>query len=253
MLSKIFKVKVIALAISTFSTTTHANEIEGVHVKEFSLKADRSRLIVNDSSRGVLLTFENNHEYPMLVQTRIIGEDKKSKVDNFIATPPLFRLNEGQKSKVRIYKQDTNNLPKDRETLFWTCAKGIPPTEKDIWAKENADSLKSRKVVLGVNLAVENCIKLFYRPQGVSSVNFESGRELVWSVKNGKLNAYNPTPNYINLNKLNIDNVEVNPPEFIPPFSEKIYDIKVSHSVKIDWNVITDLGGAGKTHHEEIK
>ncbi|MCW3417785.1 fimbria/pilus periplasmic chaperone [Escherichia coli] len=76
-----------------------------MNVKEFSVKVDRSRLIAHESSHGSLLTIENSHKYPILVQTRIINEDKKGKSEHFIATPPIFRLNEGQKSKIRIYKK----------------------------------------------------------------------------------------------------------------------------------------------------
>ncbi|EFF0498834.1 fimbria/pilus periplasmic chaperone [Escherichia coli] len=253
MFKKKIKAKAVALVLSSMFTTAYANEITGMHVKEFSLKTDRSRLIVNESDRGTLLTYENSHNYPMLVQTRIIDGDKKNKAENFIATPPLFRLNEGQKSKVRIYKKDTNNLSKNKETLFWICSKGIPPTEKDVWAKENAESKKESKAVLGVTLAVENCIKLFHRPKGVSAVTFESGGDLVWSVMNGKLKAYNPTQNYMNMKKISVNGLDVKFPEFIPPLSEKIYDLKVTGSEKIEWSVITDLGGAGKIHHGKIK
>lgn len=234
------------------SMPIYANEIHDINVKEFSLKADRSRIIINDSGRGALLTLENNHEYPMLVQTRILDEHKNRKSEAFIATPPLFRLNEGQKSKVRIYKKNADGLPKDRETLFWTCTKGIPPTEKDVWAKENENSIKANKTVLGINLAVENCIKLFHRPKGVPSVDFEGGKEIVWSRKNGKLRANNPTPNYINFEMLFINGLEVKSPEFIPPFSEKIYDINTSAKANIEWRVITDFGGIGRKHNAKV-
>ncbi|EFI3189885.1 fimbria/pilus periplasmic chaperone, partial [Escherichia coli] len=225
----------------------------GMNVKEFSVKVDRSRLIAHESSHGSLLTIENSHKYPILVQTRIINEDKKGKSEHFIATPPIFRLNEGQKSKIRIYKKNTVNLPKDKESLFWTCTKGISPTEKDLWAKENAESKKNNKTVLGVNLAIENCIKLFYRPEGIPSVSFESGSEIVWSEKNGKLRAYNPTPNYMNLMKVTINNKTIKFPQHIPPFSEKVYDTYINGSENIEWTLITDLGGEGKRHHGTIK
>ncbi|GJH96754.1 chaperone protein caf1M [Escherichia coli] len=212
------KLKTIALIIPCILTTAFANEKLEVNVKEFSIKSDRSRIIVNENSHGALLTIENTHEYPILVQTRIINEDKKQKTGDLIVTPPLFKLNEGQKSKIRIYKRNVSNLPKDRETLFWACTKGIPPTEKDLWAKENAENIQANKTALGVNLAVENCIKLFYRPKGIDSVKFDSGQDLIWSIKEGKLKAYNPTPNYMNLKELSVENSDVKFPTYVPPF-----------------------------------
>ncbi|EOM5568934.1 fimbria/pilus periplasmic chaperone, partial [Escherichia coli] len=107
------KLKAIIFTFSTVSVTAFANEETiGMHVKEFSLKIDRTRLIISGNGRGSLLTFENSHDYPMLVQTRIISEDKKTKTENFIATPPLFKLNEGVKSKIRIYTNNVKNLSK---------------------------------------------------------------------------------------------------------------------------------------------
>ncbi|EEC7356368.1 fimbria/pilus periplasmic chaperone [Escherichia coli] len=248
------KLKAIIFTFSTVSVTAFANEETiGMHVKEFSLKIDRTRLIVSGNGRGSLLTFENSHDYPMLVQTRIISEDKKTKTENFIATPPLFKLNEGVKSKIRIYTNNVKNLSKDRESLFWVCAKGIPPTDKDIWAIENEKSIKSNKSVLGVNLAVENCIKLFYRPKGVPSVTFKGGGDIIWSVQNGKLKAYNPTPNYINFKRIFINGSPITQPGYIQPFSEKIYDIKVSGKKNIEWSVITDFGGEGNKYYDKIK
>ncbi|MCW7226474.1 molecular chaperone [Escherichia coli] len=212
------KLKTITLIIPCILTTAFANEKIEMNVKEFSIKSDRSRIIVNENSHGALLTIENTHEYPMLVQTRIINEDKKTKKRRFNCNPPLFKLNEGQKSKIRIYKRNVSTLPTDRETLFWTCTKGIPPTEKDLWAKENAENLEANKTALGVNLAVENCIKLFYRPKGIDSVKFDSGRDLIWSIKEGRLKAYNPTPNYMSLKELSIENSDVKFPTYVPPF-----------------------------------
>lgn len=250
MLFNVKKSKIFLLFYLLMTFPAKSNENIEFKVKNFKLDIDRSRVIINNKERGAFITIENSHDYPILVQTRIIDMDLKNKSKSFIATPPLFRLNEGQNSKVRIYKKNIDNLPIDRESMFWVCVKGIPPTEKDLWAKDKSDV---NKTILGVNFAVENCIKLFYRPKEVQSVNFESGKELNWFIKNGKLSVKNPTSNYLNLNKLIVGDVEIKETGFVPPFSEKEYNIKVSVGENIKWNIITDLGGEGKIYHEAIK
>ncbi|AIF65142.1 molecular chaperone [Escherichia coli] len=247
------KLKVVSIFVFCIVTPSFANEKLEIKEKEFSLKLDRSRLIFNENSRGALLTVENSHEYPILVQTRIIDEDRKGKSESLIATPPLFKLNEGEKSKIRIYKKYISNLPMDRETLFWTCTKGIPPTEKDLWAVENAENIEAKKSSLGVNLAVENCIKVFYRPKGIPSVRFDSGKDLVWSIKGDKIKVYNKTPNYMNFKELTIGNRNIENPAYVPPFSERFFDIKIIEGENINWTVITDFGGESQIHHERIK
>ncbi|ENC0564833.1 fimbria/pilus periplasmic chaperone [Escherichia coli] len=231
----------------------HADNQISTNVKEFSLRLDRSRVILGKEAMGALLTVKNPHSYPILVQSRIIEEDKKTKTNIFLTTPPLFRLNEGQSSKLRVYSKDISLLPQNRETLFWLCTKGIPPTEEDVWATENSEALKKSKTTLGVNLAVEGCIKLIYRPKGISSVNYDGGNEIEWSKDKGGLKAYNPTPNYQNIKKLTINKKEVDRPNYIPPFGIMEYKINTMDKVEIEWSVVTDLGGEGKVHNETIR
>lgn len=53
----------------------------------------------------------------------------------FIITPPLFRLDALQSSRLRIVKTE-GAFPIDRESLQWICVKAIPPKYEDKWAKE---------------------------------------------------------------------------------------------------------------------
>ncbi|EEQ8256207.1 fimbria/pilus periplasmic chaperone [Escherichia coli] len=235
------------------SFNTYANNQTSTDVKEFSLRLDRSRVILDKEVKGALLTVKNPHSYPILVQSRIIDEDKQTKTRKLLATPPLFRLNEGQNSKLRVYSNDLSSLPQDRETLFWLCTKGIPPTDEDVWAEENSEALKKSKATLGVNLAIEGCIKLIYRPENISPVNYDNGNEIQWSKDNGLLKAYNPTPNYQNIKKLIINKKEVEKPDYIPPFGLVEYKINTEGKIELEWSIITDLGGEGKTHNEIIK
>ncbi|HGV3915793.1 TPA: fimbria/pilus periplasmic chaperone, partial [Escherichia coli] len=235
------------------ASNSYADNKFSTHVKEFSLRLDRSRVILDKEAKGALLTVKNPHAYPILVQTRIIEEDKQTKTKKFLTTPPLFRLNEGQNSKVRVYSKDISSLPQDRESLFWLCTKGVPPTEEDAWAAENSEALKKSETTLGVSLAVEGCIKLIYRPKGISPINYSSGNEIEWSKDHGVLKAYNPTPNYQNIKKLIINKKEVERPDYIPPFSIKEYKINAVDKTEVEWSVVTDLGGEGKVHNETIK
>ncbi|EIZ3205017.1 fimbria/pilus periplasmic chaperone [Escherichia coli] len=248
--------KIVLLTVSALSLlatkAVSANANISMGVKEFSVKTKQSRLFIDNESRGAILSIENVHEYPILVQTKVINQDQKTGSNAFFATPPLFRLDSGQNSKVRIYKKDINDLPKDREFLFWVCVKGIPPTDTDIWAKEHNDSKSENKTTLGVNIALENCIKLIHRPKDISPVRYDDGGEIVWSLKNGKLSGFNPTPNILTIRSLVVNNKRIDPPGFIQPFSEKLYDINIEKNSNISWNIITDLGGDGRLHNGKV-
>ncbi|NPE97657.1 Dr fimbrial biogenesis chaperone DraB, partial [Escherichia coli] len=68
-------------------------------------------------------------DYPMLVQSEVLSEDQKSPAP-FVVTPPLFRLDGQQSSRLRIVRTG-GEFPSDRESLQWICVKGIPPKEDD--------------------------------------------------------------------------------------------------------------------------
>ncbi|MCD3082799.1 fimbria/pilus periplasmic chaperone, partial [Salmonella enterica subsp. enterica serovar Enteritidis] len=76
----------------------------------------------------------------------------------FIMTPPVIRVaaNSGQQLKI---KKLANNLPGDRESLFYLNVLDIPP---------NSDENKDKNII---KFALQNRIKLIYRPPGVQKVD----------------------------------------------------------------------------------
>ena len=57
-------------------------------------------------------------------------DNQQSGVDKiaFIITPPLFRLDGHQENMLRIVRVG-DDLPKDKESLYWMNIKSIPSTE----------------------------------------------------------------------------------------------------------------------------
>ncbi|EPJ3766772.1 fimbrial biogenesis chaperone, partial [Providencia stuartii] len=66
------------------------------------ISLNKSRIIFShkDVSQDIQLINDSNH--PLIVQTTMLGEDKKSQNNNFIVLPPLFRVEANSGYSVRI-------------------------------------------------------------------------------------------------------------------------------------------------------
>lgn len=134
---------------------------------------------------GETLTVINDQDYPMLVQSEVLSEDQKSPAP-FVVTPPLFRLDGQQSSRLRIVRTG-GEFPSDRESLQWICVKGIPPKEDDRWAEGKDGEKKADKVSLNVQLSVSSCIKLFVRPPAVKGQPDDVAGKVEWQRAGNRL------------------------------------------------------------------
>lgn len=124
--------------------------------KTFILHLGATRVIYNPSGNGSTLSVYNNQDYPMLVQSEVLAEDRKGKAP-FVVTPPLFRLDGLQSSRLRIVRTG-GVFPEDRESLQWLCVKGIPPKSGDRWADDKNRNKADDRVSLQMNFSVNSCM-----------------------------------------------------------------------------------------------
>ncbi|EFJ5374882.1 fimbria/pilus periplasmic chaperone [Escherichia coli] len=238
--------------LSSVSAVAVEDKNMDVASKVFSLYLGESRVIYNPALSGATLTVINKQNYPMLIQSEVLAENKKDKA-SFIVTPPLFRLDAHQSSRLRIIRTG-GVFPEDRETLQWICVKGIPPKEDDKWAgSKNGDNKKSSSISLQVQFIVNSCIKLFVRPTAVKGYPDDVAGSVEWNKIDNKLTAYNPTPFYINLAELSVGDKKMNVRNYISPYSSYEYDFPVGASGKVRWKIITDHGGKSEEFTSELK
>lgn len=221
------------------------------HSKVFSLHLGVTRVVYNPDLSGESLTVINDQDYPMLVQSAVLTEDQKSPAP-FVVTPPLFRLDGLQSSRLRIVRTG-GSFPSDRESLQWVCVKGIPPKEDDKWAEGVNKSKPADKVSLQVQFSVSTCIKLFVRPSAVKGRPDDVAGQMEWTKSGEKLKGVNPTPFFINLSELQVDGKEVRERHYIAPFSSYEYTLPAGAAGKVLWQVITDYGGKSRLFEAELK
>ncbi|MGM7880682.1 fimbria/pilus periplasmic chaperone [Yersinia enterocolitica] len=253
--------KVIILIFSslTFLPYVYAKE-PNLHTiqHKFSVKVDETRAIYPLSSvKGISLSMINPQDYPILVQTQVKGEDKRSPAP-FVVTPPLFRLDAGMQGRVRVIRTG-GNFPQDRESLQWLCLTGVPPKEGDMWDNSHHDKNKeTQDVNLDVRLSISTCMKLLIRPEQLKQKPEDVAGELTWQRNRKQLQVNNPTPFYISFKSINLGDKNINlfsENTYVAPFSEKSYALPVGITgtpSEVNWQIINDLGGESKVFKASI-
>lgn len=193
----------------------------------FGLETTRVIYHEKDKSEGVV-AFNSDKNRNYLLQSWV--EDIKGKVtQDFAVTPPLLKLRAEQKNTIQLTK--IAELPSDRESLYWLNVKFVAPSSEDL---ENV-----------LRYSMTNRIKLIYRPKNVSDKKLAvSINELSWSYTPSGIKVTNPTPFFINIATLKINNKAIEAPSYLEPYSESIIKLpKVINGDKnITLNYIDDFG-----------
>lgn len=122
-----------------------------------------TRVIVTGADKSGSVQILNDGLHPALLQlwvdNNIAEMDKPIEQINvpFVVDSPVFRLNAKTNKSIRIYYTGgANQLPSDRESMFWLNVLEVPPKASANQSSQNA-----------VQIAFRSRIKLFYRPAGI--------------------------------------------------------------------------------------
>ncbi|MEX6377640.1 MULTISPECIES: fimbrial biogenesis chaperone [Providencia] len=203
-----------------------------------------TRIIYNESrdnvGANITIKSEDNSNTPYLIRTQIY-RDVQGQVaqDKFVTTPSMFRLEPNNLNQVKILRIK-NDLPKDRESIFYFRAIALPATDQ-------LDDKANPNLAGTLQIATGNTIKLFYRPVKFSISQKEAMGLLKFSLHSNGLKVANPTPYYITLSEIKVANklVKLNPKlgnTMIAPFSDVVYQ-DIHQKGKVQWGAINDFGG----------
>lgn len=195
-----------------------------------------SRLIYPQGKKEINITVENKDSTPYLIKSFIEKGSIEGSENYFMVTPPLFRLDAQQKSVLRIFKA-IDNMPVDRESVFYFNVTSIPSAQ--------ADSDKNT-----LQIAVRNRMKLFYRPKAlVDDIPESVTNKLTWQRIGNKIKASNPTGYYMNFSFIKVNNINVKEPVLLAPFASNEYSLPTGVTGgTVTWAIINDQGGIGPEH-----
>ena len=193
-----------------------------------------TRVIYQSKEKEANLSLSNSGEdgVPYLVQSWVSPyENRDDSADEFIITPPLFRLDAKGQNILRIIATNAQKLPTDKESLFLLNVKAIPAKSTE----------QSNQNVL--QIALKTTIKLFYRPAGLQGSLEEAVKNLQWRAEGGKLTVQNPSGFNVVVSDLQINNsASYGMPEVIKPGSTVTTTIPLKNSDTLQLSYINEYG-----------
>ncbi|SFN87669.1 fimbrial biogenesis chaperone [Xenorhabdus japonica] len=199
-----------------------------------------TRVIYLSDKKEVSVSIKNpEKKTDYLIQSWIQDENDKTKTP-FIITPPLFKLSGNNENILRIVKVG-NELPTDRESIFWINIKSIP------------ESLRTDSNINQLQIVVNSRLKLFYRPVQLKEKAAVAYKELEFKHENGLLLAENPTPYFISLSSLSVNGQEIKYAGIIKPFSQSSWLLSLMNAKKVSWKAINDYGGVTKAEFANLR
>ncbi|NWE17071.1 fimbrial biogenesis chaperone [Pseudomonas yamanorum] len=214
---------------------------------------DRTRIVYPAGAREVTVNLKNEAAGPRLVQAWIDEGDAQVAAEisdvPFSLTPPIARMEAGQGKALRLAfdQREGKALASDRESVFWLNVLGVPP--------------KPDGAGNSVQLAFRTRIKLFLRPQALSSPAKAPGG-LKWRRLEGpslRAEVHNPSAYYITLSSVvaTADGTEYrsDDPPMLAPYSTVVMPLTASGNAPqpkpgIGFTVLDD-NGATQTHHAD--
>lgn len=153
-----------------------------------------TRVIYPAAQKEVTVQLMNKGDRSSLVQAWIDDGDTKTPPEKlqvpFLLTPPVVKVkgNTGQQLKIKFTKA---NLPQDRESLYYLNVLDVPPNDA---SSGKGNTLK---------FAMQNRIKLIYRPSGLPGVTKETFSKIqIRKVADG-VDVENGSANWLTISEIN--------------------------------------------------
>ncbi|WP_434638745.1 molecular chaperone [Klebsiella sp. I138] len=193
-----------------------------------------TRIVYPGNEKEVTVKVDNDGEQPVLVQIWSDRGNADATPDKasapFLVTPPVKRINGGKGQMFRlIYTGE--NLPVNKESLFWLNVLEIPAEKKG-----STDKLK---------MAFRSRLKIFFRPAGLQGSAEQAFKTLTWKKVKGGIEGDNPTPYFVSVASIAEDKDGrsiLNHGGMIAPGSKAFFPMKNSLNT-IYPSFINDFGG----------
>lgn len=188
-----------------------------------------TRVVIENGRNEGSVNVHNREDNNYLIQSWVLDKSEVP-TDDIALTPPLFKLNANTSNALRIVI--TKDLPQDRETLYWLNVKFIPSVKKS-----NLDNNS-------LSFALNNRIKIIYRPESLSGESINQAFEKIIIKKSGNvLKIKNPTKYFINISEISINNKNIKNPGYIEPETEVSLDLPENNkNGNLEYILIDDLG-----------
>lgn len=154
-----------------------------------------TRFIYPEGDKEITVHMFNSADRPALSQVWLDEGDESVSPDNittpFVISPPISKMEPKSGQVIRIKALSEQEIPKDRESIWWLNILDIPAIQK-------VSSNESKAIL---QMAVRSRFKFMYRPDGLGDRE-KALEELRVEAKGNTARLYNPTPFYITIVKI---------------------------------------------------
>lgn len=203
--------------------------VSSVSAAGVSLGATRLIFPTNKEKISVK-SYNTDSQNSYLIQSWV-SDENGNKVEDFLVTPPLFiQKNNSDNVLGIVFSGNKNDLPKDREKVYYFNSKVIPSLSKSEQEIPNA-----------LLIATTTNIKLFMRPPQLADGSLEAYKKLSCNYKLNSVVVENNSPYYMNLMNMNSNGSLISNGIMVPPFDSK--EIQTKTQVKsMTYEFINDYG-----------
>lgn len=188
-----------------------------------------TRIIYPQDAKQINVAIRNTSDKnTYLVQSWV--EDKSGKkTSDFVATPPLYTSGPRNENVLRLMYTG-QELPRDRESLYFFNTKSIPSIDKKDLEGKNA-----------LIVAAVTRIKLFVRPAGLPMSPDAAPAALTFAREKQQLSITNPTPYYLTLTDLKLGQQKL-PDVMVAPLDKALLPLPESKENELSFSTINDYG-----------
>ena len=199
-----------------------------------------TRLVYQGEKKESSIGISNPDDINYLVQSWVDTGLKKGGKAPFLITPPLFRLNAKEDNVLRVVRTG-ENMPEDRESLYWLNIKAIPSSIHE----QGVNTLQ---------IAINTRIKLLYRPASIKGKPEEVADKLEWHREGNDLVVNNPTPFYMNFQSVTLNGQKVAKATWAVPDTSTRFTLPANmNGNTVNWSVINDYGSISKTWSASVR
>ncbi|MPS41559.1 fimbrial chaperone protein [Vibrio sp. VGrn 2] len=148
-----------------------------------------TRVIYQEAANGATVVVNNQAKSDYAGQAWVDSFEEGDNTTSFVSIPSFFEVKAETKQVLRMVKVN-NDLPSDRESIFWLNVQEIP----------KADTSAANKIVIAINTKV----KMIYRPEALATSRRDAEANLYFYLdeSDGKVKLKNPTPYYFSIKAL---------------------------------------------------
>ncbi|MCE4056856.1 fimbrial biogenesis chaperone [Pseudomonas sp. Au-Pse12] len=206
-----------------------------------------SRIIYPAQAQEKSLQLNNRSDHPSLVQAWVDRGNEESSAQTadapFIATPPVFRM-EGHTGQTVRLRFTGEQLPEDRESLFFLNVLEIPPVQADLEGRNQFVVMPRHR------------LKVFYRPatiaQPLERLPALLALHLASEGTDWLINISNPTGYYATFAEANLlaggQSAPLQLQNSLPPFSSATWRVArnalAGQPDAVQLRLVTDAGGS---------